>query len=64
MAARPDELSAADVKYDCSLAQWAGLKQHMVKHFVNVRLSKMWEALVPEKVQAQWVMLRHPFCRG
>ena len=55
MASHEDELSAAHVNCDCALAEWAGLKEHMVQHFANVQMSKMWEAFAPEKAHAQWV---------
>ena len=37
------------MKNNLVLAQWAGLKEHMVKHFANVRISKMWKALAPKR---------------
>ena len=55
MASHHDELRAAHVNCGCALAQWAGLKAHMVQHFANVQMSKMWEALVSEKAHAEWV---------
>ena len=55
MASHQDELSAADGNCDRALREWAGLKEHMVQHFANVQMSKMWEALAPEKAHAQWV---------
>ena len=55
MASHEDELSAPHVNCDRALAEWAGLKEHMVQHFANVQMSKMWEALAPEKAHAQWV---------
>ena len=58
MAAPQDEFSAAHVRYDRVLAEWAGLKAHMVKDFANVRMSKMWEAVVHDKAHAYWVALR------
>ena len=51
MASHQDDLHAAHVHCDRALAQWAGLKEHMIKYFE----SKMWEALAPEKAHAQWV---------
>ena len=40
----------------CStLAVWADLKEHMVKHFVNVQSFMIWEALAPERAHAQWI---------
>ena len=36
MASHQDELRAAHVNRDCAFAEWAGLKEHMVKHFANV----------------------------
>ena len=55
MASHQDELRATHVNCDRALAEWAGLKEHMVQHFANVQMSKMWEALAPEKAHAQWV---------
>ena len=55
MAAHQDELGATHVNCDRALAEWAGLKEHMVQHFANVQMSKMWEALATEKAHAQWV---------
>ena len=55
MASHQHELSAAHVNCDRALIEWAGLKEHMVQHFANVQMSKMWEALAPEKPHAQWV---------
>ena len=59
MALHQDELSAAHVNCDRVLAEWVGLKEHMVKHFANVLMSKMWEALALEKSHAQWVNVCH-----
>ena len=53
MALHQDELSAAHVNCDRVLAEWACLKEHMVKPFANVQMSKMWEALALEKAHAQ-----------
>ena len=55
MASHEDELSAAHVNCDRALAELVGLKEHMVQYFANVQMSKMWEALAPEKAHAQWV---------
>ena len=49
------ELSAAHVNCDRALAEWVGLKEHMLKHFASVQMFKMWEALALEKAHAQWV---------
>ena len=57
MASHQDELSAAHVSCDRALAEWAGLKEHMVQHFANVQMSNMWEALAHEKAYARWVNL-------
>ena len=35
MASRRDELDAAHVHCDHALAEWAGLKEHVVKQFAN-----------------------------
>ena len=55
MVSHQDDLRAAHVNFDRALAEWAGLKEHMVQHFANVQMSKMWEALAPKKAHAQWV---------
>ena len=55
MAAHQEELCAAHVNRDRALVEWAGLKEHMVQHFATVQMSKMWEALAPEKAHAQLV---------
>ena len=36
MASDRDKLRAAHVNCDRALAEWAGLKEHMVQHFANV----------------------------
>ena len=63
MAARQDEFGAAHVKCNRVLAEWASLKEHVVKDFANVRTCKVWEALALDKAHAQWVMLRHILSR-
>ena len=55
MASHQDELSAAHVNCDHALVEWAGFKEHMAKHFANMQMSKMWEALAPEKAHAHRV---------
>ena len=55
LAAHQDALRAAHVSCYRALAEWAGLKEHMVQHFANVQMSKMWEALLPSQAHAQWV---------
>ena len=55
MAAHQEELCGAHVNCDRALVEWAGLKEHMVQHFGTVQMSKMWEALAPERAHAQWV---------
>ena len=55
MAAHQEELRAAHVNCDRALVEWEGLKEHMVQHFATVQMSKMWEALAPERAHAQWV---------
>ena len=48
MVSNQDELDAAHVHRDRALVEWAHLKEHMVKHFANVRMSRMWEVLAPK----------------
>ena len=55
MASDQEELRAAHVNSDGALVEWEGLKEHMVQHFATMQMSKMWEALAPEKAHAQWV---------
>ena len=55
MASHQEELRAAHVNCDRPLVEREGLKEHMVQHLANVQMSKMWEALAPEKAHAQWV---------
>ena len=55
MAAHQEELCAAHVSCDRALVEWADLKEHMVQHFATVQMSKMWEALAPERAHAQLV---------
>ena len=55
MASHQEELRAAYVNCDCALVEWQGLKEHMVQHFATVQMSKMWEALAPERAHALWV---------
>ena len=54
MTSHQEELGAANVNCDRALVEWKGLKEHMVQHFANVQMSKMWEALAPERAHAQW----------
>ena len=55
MAPHQEELRATHVNCDRALVEWEGLKDHMVQHFATVQMSKMWEALAPERAHAQWV---------
>ena len=55
MAALQEELCAARVNCDPALVEWEGLKEHMVQHFATVQMSKMWQALAPERGHAKWV---------
>ena len=55
MASHHDELCAAHVKCDRACANSAGLKEHMVKYFANMQISKIWGALATEKAHAHWV---------
>ena len=55
MASHQEEVRAAHVNYDRVWVEWEGLKEHMVQHFATVQMSKMWEALAPERAHAQWV---------
>ena len=55
MASHQDELRAAHVNFHRPLAKWVGLKEHMVKHYANMQMCKMWEAVAPEKAHAQLV---------
>ena len=57
MASHRAELDATHVHYDHALVEWADLKEHMVKHFANVQMSKMWEALAAERKHARWVIV-------
>ena len=54
MTSHQEELGAANVNCDRALVEWEGLKEHMVQHFATVQMSKMWEALAPERAHAQW----------
>ena len=38
-----------------AFVDWSNLKEHIVKRLANVRMSKMWEALAPEREHAQWI---------
>ena len=55
MASHQEELRATQVNCDRALVEWEGLKEHMVQHFATVQMSKMWDALAPERAHAQWV---------
>ena len=55
MTSHQEELGASNVNCDGALVEWEGLKEHMVQHFATVQMSKMWEALAPERAHAQWV---------
>ena len=59
MAAHQEELRIAHVNCDRALVEWEGIKQHMVQHFATVQMSKMWQALAPERAHAQWVNVWH-----
>ena len=54
LTSHQEELGAANVNCDRALVEWEGLKEHMVQHFATVQMSKMWEALAPERAHAQW----------
>ena len=54
MTSHQEELGAANVNRDRALVEWEGLKEHMVQHFATVQMSKMWEALAPERAHAPW----------
>ena len=55
MASHQDELRAVRVNCGHAFVECAGLKAHMVQHFANVQMSKMWEAVALEKAHALWV---------
>ena len=55
MASHQDELRTAHVNCDHALVEWAPLKEHMVQHFANVQMCKMWEAFAPKEGHAQLV---------
>ena len=54
MVSHQHELGAAHVNCGRAFARWAGLQEHMVKHFANMQMCKMLEGLAPEKPHAQW----------
>ena len=55
MTSHQEELGAAHVNCDRAFVEWEGLKENMVQHFATGQMSKMWDALAPERAHAQWV---------
>ena len=49
------ELAAAHVNAARALKEWASFKEHVFETFAKTPMSRMWEALTPEREHLQWV---------
>ena len=49
------ELAAAHVNAARALEEWESFKEHVVRTFAKTPMSRMWEALTPEREHVQWV---------
>ena len=49
------KLSAAHVNAARALEEWASFKEHVVQTFAKTPMSRMWEALTPEREHLPWV---------
>ena len=49
------ELAAAHVRAARALEEWESFKEHVVQTFAKTPMSRMWEALTPEREHLQWV---------
>ena len=55
MGTHHDELAAAHVNAGCALEEWASFKEHVIQAFAKTPMSRMWEALTPEREHLPWV---------
>ena len=53
MRSHQAELAVAHVHAMRAFGEWSRLKEHIAKHFANVQMSKMWEALALPRDRAQ-----------
>ena len=49
------QLAAAHANAARALEEWASFKEHVVQTFAKTPMSRMWEALTPEREHLQWV---------
>ena len=49
------EFAAAQVNAGRALEEWASFKEHVVQAFAKTPMSRMWEALTPEREHLPWV---------
>ena len=49
------ELVAAHVNTGRALEEWASFKEHVIQVFAKTPMSRMWEALTPEREHLPWV---------
>ena len=49
------ELAAAHVNAARALEEWESFKEHVVRTFAKTPMSRMWEALTPEREHVPWV---------
>ena len=49
------ELAAAHVNAARALEEWESFNKHVVRTFAKTPMSRMWEALTPEREHVQWV---------
>ena len=49
------KLAAAHVNAARALEEWESFKEHVVQTFAKTPMSRMWEALTPEREHLQWV---------
>ena len=49
------ELEAARVNTGRALEEWEFFKEHVIQAFAKTPMSRMWEALTPEREHLQWV---------
>ena len=52
MCSHEAELALAHVHAHRAFSEWGHLKDHLVKHYANVQLSKLWEAWALERQEA------------
>ena len=55
MGTQHAELAAAHVNAAHAWEEWESFKEHVVQTFAKTPMSRMWEALTPEREHLQWV---------